>query len=150
MAKKEKSHSEEEKFQKKYLEYNLYRNQLQGLSEELSTIAATVHAMNTALETLENFDKLKENPEILVPIGAQTFAHAKITDLKNVLVNIGANTILKKDVQKAIETLNNQLKELEEARTKIETNIRELGEKLEEMEPELEEYTQKLRAKEEK
>ncbi|HIJ98559.1 TPA: prefoldin subunit alpha [archaeon] len=146
--KSEKPHSEEEKFQRKYMEYNLYRNQMQGFSEELSTIAETARAMNTARETLENFDKLKENPDVLIPIGAQTFAHAKITDLKNVLVNVGANTILKKDVPKALETISNQLKELEEARTKIETNMKELAEKMEEMEPELEEYAAKLRGKE--
>ena len=149
MAKKSESgkpQSEEEKFQRKYMEYNLYKNQMQGFSEELSTIAETIHVMNTARETLENFDKVKENPDILIPIGAQTFAHAKITDLKSVLVNVGANTILKKDVPKALEALNSQTKELEEARTKIETNMKELAERMEEMEPALEAYAQKLRA----
>jgi len=135
--------AEEEGFQKKYLEYNIYKNQLQGFSEELEAIAATVHALNTARETLESFEKLKENPDILVPIGAQTFAHAKITDLKKVLVNIGAGTVLKKDVPKALETINAQAKELEEAQTKIEVNINGLADKMNNIEVELEDYAQK-------
>ncbi len=139
--------SEEEKFQRMYMEYNMYKNQMQGLSEELSTIASTNHALITARETLENFDKLKENPEILVPIGAQTFAYAKVSDLKNVLVNIGANTILKKEVPKALETVSSQLKELEDDRAKIEENMKELAQKMEALEPALEEFAQKLRPK---
>ena len=150
MAKPEhsKPHSEEEKFQRMYMEYNMYKNQMQGLSEEMSTIAATNHALITARETLENFDKLKENPEILVPIGAQSFAYAKVSDLKNVLVNVGANTLVKKDVPKALESISKQLAELEDARGKVEASMKEIAGRMEEIEPQLEAFAQKMRPQE--
>ncbi len=144
----EKPRSEEEKFQRMYMDYNMYKNQMQGLSEELSTIASTSHALNVARDTLENFDKLKESPEILVPIGAQTFAYAKISDLKNVLVSVGANTLLKRDIPKAVESVTKQTAELEDMRTKITEKMKELTQKMEELEPALEEFAQKMRAKE--
>lgn len=150
MAKKAEVKSEEQIFQEKYLEYNQYKAQMQGLSEEFSTLAITNQALSTARGAVENFEKLKDGAEILVPLGAQVFAKANLSNVNEVLVNIGAGAVVKKDIPKALKSLESQQKEVEALSNHIASQLKELGERVEALEPELDAYAEKLRAKKEK
>ena len=138
--------SEQQDFQEKYLEYNHYKQQIQLLSEELSTLSITAQALGSAKETIENLDKAKDNDEILVPLGAQVFAKASLSNVKEVLMNVGAGTVIKKDIASAVKSLGAQQKEVSDISNQLTAQLKELGERMEVLEKDLDSYAQKINA----
>ncbi len=131
-------------FQEKYLEYNHYKQQIQAMSEELSTLSLSAQALNVAKETVGNFDKLKEGDEIFVPLGAQVFAKAKLSDTKNVLMNVGAGAIVQKGIEKAVNSLEGEQKDVENLSSQLSAGIKELAAKMEKLELELDDFAKKM------
>lgn len=137
----------EKYLQEKFVEYNIYKSELEVLAKELGTLNVTEHNLGIGKMTLSNVENLDEKPEILVPIGGNVFVKAKIVDTKNVLVGIGSDIVVKKEISNAIETIDKQLGDLKEAREKIEKQVYKLNEKMKALEPELEKMAKELRKK---
>ncbi len=144
MAKKQSEKTEQQKFQEKYIEYNFLKNRIQGLTEELQTLASTNQSLNIAKETIEGFDGLKDSTEILVPIGAQFFAIGKLSSHKEVLANVGAGAVVKKDTKSALATIAEQQKELAEMTNEVNEQIKETSHRMEALEPEMDVLGEKI------
>lgn len=139
--------TEKSEFNKKVVEYNIYKAQLEQLVNELSVLNQTSSNLLLAKNTLENIQNLEGEPEILVPIGGNTFLKAHVKDTKNVLAGIGADIIVKKEVPDAISTIEKQLEELRGAKQKIEAQLKEFSERMGKLEPELEKMLEEARQK---
>ena len=57
-------------------------------------------------------EKEKENTELLVPIGGNSYVKAKITDTNKVIVGLGAGVSVEKSLADAKSTLKERLDEL--------------------------------------
>ena len=148
MAKNHEPKPENLVLQEKYIAYSYYKQQIQVASEELSTLSMTKHALNLAKETLESMGSMKGSADVIVPIGAQVFAKAKLADVKDVLVNIGAGVIVKKDVPAAIKSIEAEEKEVDNISAQLAAKLKDFSEKMGEAEAELEQYSAKLKGKE--
>jgi len=137
--------AEEQEFQQKYMQYNAYKQQAQGLVQEISMLNQTAQSLDTAREVLTNLEKSKENNEILVPIGGNTFLKAKMADKDNVLVGVGSDVVLKKSTSDTITKLTEQLETLKNSGEELGKQMHEIDGKLRELEPQIQEMVQAVR-----
>ena len=84
------------------MEYEQIRGQIEALQEGVSMIDASVLQIDAALEALTAASSLSGDNEILLPVGADSFLSAKITDTENVLVGVGADVAVKKKIGDAV------------------------------------------------
>ncbi|GBE19117.1 MAG TPA: prefoldin subunit alpha [Euryarchaeota archaeon] len=84
------------------MEYEQIRGQIEALQEGLNMIDSSIMQMDSALEALTAVSSLTGDNEILLPVGADSFLSAKITDTENALVGIGAEVAVKKKISDAV------------------------------------------------
>jgi len=117
----------------------MYREQMENIEMQSTYIKAIIDDYLKAKLTIENLEK-REKGEILIPIGGGVFVPAKCEGVSKVLVSEGADVVIKKDLKGAKESLDRNinalqenLKQLSEMHEKIRDRIGELSEKVREL-----------------
>lgn len=116
-------------------EYELCRNQAEVYQQNMELIGGNLlelQNVNRALGELKGTDK---DSEMLVPIGADSFVKAKITDPENIIISIGASVSVKKSVEDAKGDIQNRIAELEKVKVDHTSNLEKLFSRLKELEP---------------
>ncbi len=117
----------EKELQQKYLELQLINNQMNQMQQHLNLIEAQILDLKHLENSLEEIKNVKEDTEILVPLGSGTFIKGKLIDNKEVLMNVGANTIVKKDLEDAISIIKNQEEELKNLIEQVERELTDVS-----------------------
>jgi prefoldin alpha subunit len=105
----------EEEIRQKLAVLETYNQQIQKLQEELVNMGLMKNEINKAIETLEG---IKENDEVLFPIGAGAFVKAKVLDKDKVIVGVGANIFVDKDIDEVIKEFKKSVEDIEKAEAK--------------------------------
>ena len=116
-----------EELQSRYIEFQLLEQQFQQLQQQYNLIENRILELTRIEENLDDIKKVKENTDILVPVGGGIFLKSSIKDTKNVLINVGSNTITKKPLSEAKQILNNQVEELGTIKTQIEQELKNIA-----------------------
>lgn len=90
-------------------ELNAYKAQAEMLNQQVETLKATIADMEIAQETLDSI-KGKKSPETLVPIGAGSFLITEIKNTEEVIVGLGSGAAVKKNIDDAKESIEEQKK----------------------------------------
>lgn len=106
---------ENEELQKKYLQYQILKQQITGMLQERASIEEKGAEIRVALETLQNLTASSKGKSLWSPIGAGMFAKASLDDSDGFMISIGANVIVEEPREKAIKLLA----EREEEATKL-------------------------------
>ena len=77
--------------------------------------------------------------DVLVPIGADSFIHAKVSDNKAAVVGVGANVSFERTAEEAGKMLDARIDELRRAMHKI-------GERMEQTESSIQQISDKIQA----
>ena len=100
---------QEEEMQKKYLELQLIgkqikqgQKQLEGLDEQLESIAGLISQLDELKET-------KPGDEMLSPIGEGIFIKGTLRENSHLIVNVGANVAVEKTIDETKELLREKL-----------------------------------------
>jgi len=117
---------EKKQLQEKYMQMQLIEQQMQQIQKQLKLIEQQVQELNLTEQALDDLKDTKAGTEILVPIASGIFVKAELKDNKDLAVNVGADTVVKKDVGEAKKLITNQLEEI----TKIQQDLTENLEKL--------------------
>lgn len=116
-------------------EYELCRNQLETLQQNLNLVDSSLGELKIVSKSLDEIKDAKKNSDIFVPIGIDSFLKAKITDPENVVVGIGAGVAVKKTIEDAKEDIEGRIKELEKVKADNTSNFEQVVSKLKELEP---------------
>ena len=127
----------EDDFQQKYMQYNVYKQQAEGLVKELSMLNQTAQSLKTSRDVLSSLEGEKKKATILVPLGGNAFLKAKIEDTDSVLVGVGADVVLSKPTADARTLLDEQLENLKTAGDELAQRMNDLELKMRNLEPEL-------------
>jgi prefoldin alpha subunit len=100
---------------------------MQKYSEELDEKTAEFKKTKTSLEELS---KVKNGSELLVPMAQGIFAQVKLLDLQNLVVNVGANTLVSKTIPQIVELIEKQIVEVASIKEKIDANTEKLASRL--------------------
>ena len=111
--------------------------QLEALARQQEIIRLTVDEHRRAKDTINRIATGDPGEDILVPIGADSFVHAKISDNKNAVVGIGAGVSFQRSPEQAVGALDARIDELNRASRKVadrieqtEHSVQQLSEKI--------------------
>jgi prefoldin alpha subunit len=124
-------------------ELNTYQGQAEVLQQQIDNLNATITDISVSIDTLETV-KGKDDTETLVPIGAGSFLVTELKNTEDVIVSLGAGVAVKKKIDDAKDTINEQKKELEELRNKMSSDLQKITDYIIKRSPEAEELMHKV------
>ncbi len=92
-----------------------YNKQLENVSRQARILQNSRDETVRAHRTLEALNEAQPGEEILVPIGSSCLVNVRVSDKKEVVVGVGSKISVTKDFPTAIEYLDSNVKELNEA-----------------------------------
>jgi prefoldin alpha subunit len=104
---------------------NEYGQQAEIFTRQLELIEQRRIEALAAIESLRSLNGEKE-PVVLVPLGGGTTVRAKVEHPEQVLVNIGADTILQRNNDEAVAFLQDRITEMEAMEKKVAGTIDQL------------------------
>lgn len=132
----------EEQVRDDLMRLDLYRNQLSQMLQQHQMISASRTDHVRARETLEGLDRTAIDPELLIPVGGDTFLRGSPRDSAHVLVGIGSGIVVEMERPKASQLLAERLTQLDQAAHDLETQMRSLEERITVLSSRLEALTQ--------
>ena len=102
----------EKKVQEMYMEFKMLDQYIKQLQSQLEMITHQLIELNATNNSLNEFDKLSPGKEMFVPLSSGIFAKASIKDTSELLVNVGANVAVKKDVASTKKLIQKQMEEI--------------------------------------
>jgi len=120
----------------------LIKSQLEALTQQGEIFEMTANEILRAKETLENVRNLESGKEILIPLGGDAFITAKVSEVKKIMISVGAKTIIEKDTDGAIEMLDKRLDNLNQMNQNIVQGITNLQQQAEIMNQKIQQLSQ--------
>jgi len=94
------------------MKYSFFKQQAETAVKELDSLNMAIADLATAKIVLEDVKKAKEGEDVLIPIGGNAFINVSVKDVKKVLVGVGADVVMQKPIEEALDTLNENLDKL--------------------------------------
>lgn len=104
-----------EQLQQKYLQFQLYQQQIEKVSQQLEVFTQQFADLEVSQEALEKLKTLPLDNEILALLAPGIFIKASLKDNRNLIINVGANLTVEKTPAQVLEMLESQKRELEAA-----------------------------------
>ncbi len=127
----------EQSLRESYVMLDTAKAQLEGLVKQQQLIQLAVDEHVRARETIKDLAKGAIGDDILIPLGADSYIHAKISDRRDAIVGVGAGvSILRtpEDAQKIldekIDELSRAFKSVTDKASQLEGMIQELTDKV--------------------
>jgi len=95
---------------------NLIQSRLNIIDNAIDEISMA----NTSLEGIKNSSK---GSEILVPAGASSFVRATLSDVKKVIMGVGAGVSIEKTIEDSLTDLKNRQDELEKIKSSLQNQF---------------------------
>ncbi|MBI2657428.1 prefoldin subunit alpha [Candidatus Woesearchaeota archaeon] len=102
----------EKQAQEMYMEFQALDQHIKQLQKQLEMVTHQLMELHSTSSGLEEFNKIGQGKEILVPLSSGIFAKASIKETSELLVNVGANIVVKKDVASAKKLIQGQMEEI--------------------------------------
>ncbi|MEM2987820.1 MAG: prefoldin subunit alpha [Candidatus Bathyarchaeia archaeon] len=135
----------EEELRRLSVEIRILEQTAEALQSRISMINAVITDLTYASMTLEGLEKQKENAELLVPIGGNSYVKAKLETPDKVTVGIGAGVSVEKTLQEAKEIIRKRLEDLEKSRTSLQQQFSQVVDRINEDRERFEELAAQLR-----
>ena len=102
----------EKKAQEMYMEFQAIDQHIKQLQKQLESVTHQLIDLNSTGNSLDEFNKIGPGKDIFVPLSSGIFAKASIKDTMQLLVNVGANVVVKKDVDSTKKLIQRQMEEI--------------------------------------
>ena len=112
MHSKEHSPAEQEKLQQKYHHFKFLQEQLEQIAQQVQLLRQQYAELDAAKEAVEEIGKSPKNTEILAPIAEGLFMKVQLQDNTKVILNVGANAAVEKNVSEVRKILETQKQEM--------------------------------------
>jgi len=135
----------EEELRRLSVEMRIWEQTAEALQSRISMVNAVITDLTYANMTLEGLEKQKENAELLVPIGGNSYIKARLEDPDKVTVGIGAGVSVEKTLQEAKEIIRKRLDDLEKSRASLQQQFSQVIDRINENRERFEELAAQLR-----
>lgn len=102
----------EKKAQELYMEFQVLEQHIKQLQKQLEAVTQQLIELTITGNSLDEFNKINSGKEIFVPLSSGIFAKANVKDTSELLVNVGANVVVKKDVASTKKLIQKQMEEI--------------------------------------
>jgi len=114
-----------------YQQEHQHMQQLESRRNDAIALIADVEAAKAALKSIKDIPK---DNSAVIPLGSGIFTEAKITDTKNVKINLPGGVVVTQSMDEALkrlalrkEQLKKDMEQFEKERQRIEVNLNEMG-----------------------
>ena len=105
----------EQSLRESYVMLDTAKAQLEGLMKQQQLIQLAVDEHVRARETIKDLAKGEIGDDILIPLGADSYIHAKISDRRDAIVGVGAGVSILRTPEDAQKILDDKIDELSRA-----------------------------------
>jgi prefoldin alpha subunit len=105
----------ERQFREDYAMLETAKTQLDALGKQQQLIQLAVEEHVRARETIKELSKGSPGDEVLIPIGADSYIHAKVSEDRNAIVGVGSSTSIQRTPEEAEKIMDEKLDELSRA-----------------------------------
>lgn len=99
--------------QDKYLQFQLLLQQENQIEQAVKALNKQKEELQILKQSLEEISNTKKSSDLLVPLGGGIFLKATLNDNEEILMNVGAKTVIKKSPKEAVKIIENQFKEID-------------------------------------
>jgi prefoldin alpha subunit len=110
-----------------YMEYQMIEQHTKQMHHQLEAVAHQLMEMNSTILSLDEFSKVKAQKEVFVPINSGIFAKATIEDTGELLVNVGAGTVVTKDIPSTKALISGQIEDLKNVQKRLMAELEKLA-----------------------
>ncbi|MFX0072425.1 MAG: prefoldin subunit alpha [Candidatus Hermodarchaeota archaeon] len=114
-------------------QFRILKEQRDWLASQLELYNASLSNTMVTKTTLENLKNVKQDEEILIPIGGIANIKAKIVDTENVIVNISQGVAIQKNLDASIEFIDKIIEQHNEQITFLSSQIQQMDANLQGM-----------------
>ena len=120
----------EEDVRRLLMVYQQYQAEAEAIVRQLGLFQLSVEGCEKALKAVEAMETAEEGQEMLVPIGQDSFVHAKLATKDKVIVGVGAGVSIEKSNAEAKESLNKRKAQLSEASAKLNQTLSKIEQEM--------------------
>jgi prefoldin alpha subunit len=121
---------EEEELRKLSVEMRFLEQTAETLQQRINMMNAAIADLTYANLTLEGIEQEKENAELLVPIGGNSYARVKLETPDKVIVGMGAGVSIEKTLPEAKAIVKERLEELEKTMRSAQQQFGQVAERI--------------------
>lgn len=118
--------AEEKNNEEKYMQLQLLQQQAEQIREYLERLQTQQKELDNSIEALAELQKTKINTEILAPIANGVFLKAELKDNQKLIVNVGAEVTVEKNIPEVLSLLEEQKGKISENIAEVEGVLQEL------------------------
>ena len=104
--------NKEQKVQELYMEFQMLDQHIKQIQKQLEAVTQQMIELTVTTNSLDEFNAIKPGKEIFVPLSSGIFAKASITSNSELLVNVGANVVVQKNVDSTKKLIQRQMEEV--------------------------------------
>ncbi len=102
----------EKKMQELYTQFQLLEQHIKQTQQQVTTINSQLVDLVSTTKSLDDLKNVKSGTEILVPVSSGVYVKGEIKDNENLIVNVGANTTVKKNIEDTKKIIEKQVDEM--------------------------------------
>ena len=121
---------QEQEVQEGLARLDAFRGQLNAMLQQHQYLTSSRAEHVRARESLEGFDRTGDTPEVLVPLGAETFVRGQPVRSTSILIGIGSGLVVEMERPKASELLAGRVDRIDQAIQELEGQIRGVEERV--------------------
>ena len=116
----------EKKAQELYLQLQMIQENAKQIYKQLQVAEGQLMELVMTSQSLDDFRQIKEKTEIFVPLNSGIFAKAELKKADELLVNVGANVVVKKDISSTKKLVERQVEQLRDIRERMVSDLKKL------------------------
>lgn len=124
--------NKEEELRKLSVEMRFLEETAEAIQSRINMVNAVITDLTYASMALEGLEKEKENSELLVPIGGNSYIRTKLENPDKVIVGMGAGISVEKTLQEAKEILQKRQENMEKTRLSLQQQLAQIAERMSE------------------
>jgi len=122
----------EEELRRLSVELRFLEQTGEAIQSRTSMVNAVITDLTYASMALEGLEKEKEDSELLVPIGGNSYIKARLDNPDKIIVGMGAGISVEKTLPEAKEIIKKRLENLEKTRVSLQQQLAQVAEKISE------------------
>ncbi|MEM3458495.1 MAG: prefoldin subunit alpha [Candidatus Bathyarchaeia archaeon] len=120
----------EEELRKLSVEIRVLEANAETVQSRINMVNAVITDLSYASMTLEGLEKEKENSELMVPIGGNSYIKARLDNPDKIIVGMGAGVSIEKTLKEAKEIIKKRLENLENTRIALQQQLAQIAERI--------------------
>ncbi|QEE17455.1 prefoldin subunit alpha [Promethearchaeum syntrophicum] len=107
--------------------------QKKNISEQLLMTENQLSGINISKRTMEELQSAENNHEIVIPIGTNAFARAKIIEPDKIIIPISRDMFIEKNLEESIKQMEQRLEANNKLHAKLVENYNDINGKIQEI-----------------